>query len=227
LDPIERLNKAYPAYATMLDSLQARIWTAMPGIVDSWNTTDNTVEAHIAIKGTLQGPDGTLSFVPYPPLHKLPVHFPGGGNVLCSFPIAAGDEIIIMFVARALDTWWQSGGVQQPLERRFHELSDCFCIPCVWSVPNIPTNLSTTTAQLRSKDGGTYVELDAANNKVNVVAPSDLTVTAPHAVINGDLRVTGKVISLYGTGNDVELDTHKHTDVQSGGNQTGGPVKPS
>lgn len=193
----------------MLDNVQARVWTSMPGIVDSWNATDNTVEAHIAINGTIEGPDGTYVNVPYPPLHKLPVHFPAGGNVLASFPIAKGDEIIINFAARAIDTWWQSGGVQNPLELRMHELTDCYCIPCTWSVPNVPTNLSTTTAQLRSKDGSTYVELDATGQKVNVVAPGNLTITAPTVTINGLLNVTGEITAKHG-GNSVTVSEHQH-----------------
>lgn len=211
MDVLERMNDREGSYRYMLETLHAKIWTTLPGIVDAFNAEEATVDAHIAIKATLVSPDGTTIYKPYPPLYKLPIHFPAGGNTLCSFPIAKDDEILICFGARCIDNWWVRGDAQQPLETRLTDLSDGFCIPCVWSKPKAPPNLSTTTARLRSKDNSTYVELDATNQQVNVVAPGNVRVTAPTVLVQGDLHVTGAIIAGYQTGDQVGLQTHTHT----------------
>ena len=87
---------------------------------------------------------------------------------MLTLPIQKGDECIVLFQDFSIDDWWQSGGTGRvQLARRRHDLSDAVALFGVSSVPNAPTNYSTTTAQIRNAAGTQYVEV--SNDGVNLV----------------------------------------------------------
>lgn len=201
-----------------MDGRQAGIWTAMPGIVQSFNATERTCVIQPALKMSQQAKDGSKSLVNLPLLLDCPVVFPAGGAVLLTFPIAAGDECLVVFASRCIDAWWQSGGVQRQAEFRMHDLSDGFAIVGVSSKPHVAASISTTKAQLRSTDGATLIELNPAGQIVTLTAPGGV-------VINGDVTVNGKVTATGDViGQGTHLHSHTHTGVTTGGGTTGPPT---
>jgi len=233
----ERLNSFPEALLAALDGRQAQIWTALPCIIQSFNADALTVVAQPAIKAQVRSPNGTMQWVSLPLLLDCPVVFPRGGGCTLTFPIADGDECLIIFASRCIDAWWTAGGVQVQSELRMHDLSDGFAIPGPFSQATKISNISTTTAQLRSNDGSTYVELNPSGKVVNVVAPGGMTITAPTVTItgvinvenqqgaaaastmSGTMKTTGDVIA--GT---VSLQNHLTSEVLSGGGTSGPPV---
>jgi len=147
-------------------------------------------------------------------LVDVPIVWPKAGGFVLTLPIAVNDEVLVNFSCRCIDAWWQSGGIQKPLEMRMHDLSDGFAIPGPSSVPNAVQNVSSTGAQLRNAAGTTYVEI-SADGKIKLVAPSDVQVT-------GNLKVSGDVVA--GTAvplTQISLLTHTHTS-----NLPGNPTSP-
>jgi hypothetical protein len=231
----ERNASYVQALESALDSLSRRIWTAMPGIVASYDPTKGTCVIQPSIQGELRSPDGTHTFVNMPQLPDVPVVYIGGGDFVATFPIQEGDEALVIFADRCIDSWWQSGGIQVPFEPREHDLSDGFALIGPRSLARKLTNVSTSNAQLRSVDGTTYLELTPAGG-VNVVAPAGINLTGP-VTINGNLSVTGTVtgtgnvsitgkVTASGEGefNNVHVSTHVHGNVTAGGSNTGGPI---
>jgi phage baseplate assembly protein gpV len=153
-----------------------------------------------------------------------------------TFPLASGDEGLIVFAQRCIDSWWQSGGVQSQAEMRMHDISDGFFIPAMLSQSKAPaTAASTSTVQLRSADGATYIEV-AAGNLVNVHASAGTTITGP-VTITGNLTLGGTISGTGGApisgnlhmagnvqGGSVVLNTHIHGGVQPGSGVTAGPT---
>lgn len=223
-DPEETLRVAW-------DGFRAGLWTATPGIVQSFDAVQLTVSVQPAIEGIVRKQDGSSEAVALPLLQDVPVLFPRGGNCTLTFPVAAGDECLVIFSARCIDAWWQSGGVQIPMEPRMHDLSDGFALVGPFSQATKIANVSTSTVQLRSDDGSTYVELDPSGQIVNVVAPGGMNITAPVVSITGAVTVTREVTAqgIIASTNDVKvgaisLKTHKHSGVASGGSTTGLPL---
>ena len=107
-----------------------------------------------------------------PQIEDVPIQIPGGGGWSSTFPIAAGDEVLLIFSDMAFDQWWQSGGVQkQPDGKLFrHDLFDCFAIVGLRNQTRVLGNYSTTSAQLRSDDGTVVIDLDLS--AVTVTAPA-------------------------------------------------------
>lgn len=217
----------------------------MPGIVDSFDPDAITATVQLAIKGVVTGIDGKAQFINMPLLVDVPVHFPRGGNCTLTFPVSAGDECLVVFAARCIDSWWQSGGVQVPFEPRIHDLSDGFAFVGFFSQATKISGVSTTSTQLRSSDGSTSIDLDPTAQKVTITAPGGFYVNAPQSGFSGAVIVqgllswlagmTGSIVSgvaatingainhfgtLTSNGHDIG-STHKHTN--SGGSGLGGP----
>lgn len=147
---------------------QATIWTALPGIIQSFNPTEMTCVVQPAIKAVIFSQDGSAVDVALPLLLDCPVQFPSGGGLVLTFPLTQGDECLVVFASRCIDAWWASGGIQAQAELRMHDLSDGFCIPGISSVPNVIPNISATSAQLRDKAGDTLI--DVKSGEVSIVA---------------------------------------------------------
>jgi len=159
---------------TALDGLRKSLLTAMPVIVAE-DSDGHTVNLTVAIKGRQFDKKGKLTHVEFPMLQDVPIHFPQGGGVVSTYAIKKGDEGTVVFAARHIDAWHQSGGVQQSIDTRLHSLSDAFYIHGVRSNPRKIKNNSTVSSQHRSDDKGTQVlDIHPKNGmKVKNVDPSD------------------------------------------------------
>lgn len=195
-----------------LSGWQSGIWTALPAIVESFDATKLTVSAQLAIQAQVRQPSGGWQNVNITLCEDCPVIFMGGGAFLFTAPLVQGDEGLLILSSRCIDAWWQNGGVQPQAELRMHDLSDGFFIPLCFSQPKVPPNVSTTSAQFRTRDGAAYVEL-APGHVINIVAPGGLNINAP-VVFNGSITDSGKNVGA----------THVHSGVQPGGGDSGPPV---
>lgn len=173
----------------------------MPAIIKSYDPVKNTVTAQIAVRDFWRQLDLSYEWVEIQPCLDVPVVFPRGGGLCLTFPIAAGDECLLVFANRCIDAWWQSGSMSNEGEFRANELSDGFCIPGPWSVPNVVPSISTTSTQLRTNDGTAFVEV-TQGGVINITTPQQV-----HVHSGGDTTVTsGGKTTVNATGN-VEVTT--------------------
>lgn len=163
---------------------QAAMWTALPGIIRSFDPKEITCEVQPAIQGKIAKEDGSVELVNLPILLDCPVVFPRGGSCSLTFPIKAGDECLVVFSSRAIDLWWQSGGVQPPVEVRMHDLSDGFVIPGPYSQPQAIKGISTNAVQLRSDDGQAFFELNPSSHDFTLTTPSNFTANVDTFKVN-------------------------------------------
>lgn len=223
MDRRERVENLSVALIAALEGWQAKLWTALPGIVTSFDAAAMTVEVRPAIKARVRSPDanppipGAIAdadnwwWVEIPLLINVPVIFPSGGGFSLTFPIAAGDEALVVFAARCIDDWWQSGGVGVQADFRMHDLSDGFAIVGPRSKPRAIAGLSANSVQMRSDDGSVFVEVKAG--VVNVVAG---------AINLGDAGLHKLIDERFKT----LFDAHVHSGVQGGGGNSGPPTVP-
>ncbi|NDL01275.1 phage baseplate assembly protein V [Photorhabdus bodei] len=245
----ERLNRPEAVFFAMQEVISAGLYVSLPCIIQSFNADAVTITAQPAIRWKIRQKDGELESVSLPLLVDVPVIFPRGGGVTLTFPIKAGDECLVVFADRCIDYWWQSGGVQEPVDPRQHNLSDGFAIIGPQSQQQKISGISTNAAQLRSDDGAAYIELDPNSHNVTIITSAKLIATAnggteitsPDIILNGNVTINGNLSQGMGAGggtatmqgpvtvsNDVtaagiSLKNHVHSGVQSGGGKTGKP----
>ncbi len=214
MDRKQLLNDPEEAFRIAAAGQQSSIWTSLPAIITEVDLTKMTISAQPTVQGVVTDENGASSFVNLPLLVDVPICFPRGGGFTITFPLAINNEVLIMFASRCIDAWWQSGGIQKPMEARMHDLSDSFAILAPTSQPNVIENISSTAIQIRNDAGTSYVEI-AADGKIKL--------KTTEVTIDGNLKVTG-TITGDSDGVPVSLTTHVHGGVTTGGGSTGGPV---
>lgn len=152
-----------------------RIRCAIPAIIQSYDSGTNTVEAQPAIRERLVLEDGSIQYLNLPLLINVPVAFPSSGSASITFPIGKGDECLIIFSDLAIDNFWTSGSVQNPIEVRRHDLSDGIAIPC---------SLSVT----RARGAGNSVKISRGNTTIEV-GPTTAKMSSGEKVI--EITTTG------------------------------------
>jgi hypothetical protein len=102
---------------------------SLPGIVESYDSTQQKVNVTPAIKEARE--DETLGDVSeaLPVITDVPVIFPGAGVFRLTFPISAGDTGLIVFSSRSLEDWLSLGGTVEPADKRRFSLTDAVFIP--------------------------------------------------------------------------------------------------
>lgn len=198
---------------------------AMPGIIQAFDPAEQTVSVRLALREKMIVQNAATN-VQIPDLIHVPVVIPRAGGWALTLPIQAGDECLVVFGDMCMDSWWQSGGVQNQLKLRRHSLSDGFAIVGLWNQQRKISSYSTSSAQLRSEDGHTVIDL----------APAGITITAAKLTVNttgdvdvsasGTVNVTASTKVNISGGGHTSIEgkdwlTHSHSGVQSGGSDTG------
>lgn len=154
-------------------------------------------------------------------LVRVPIGFYKVGGFIMTFPLAIGDEGILLFSDRSLDQWKITGKKGMPDSARTHNVSDAVFIPFPTSEGGAIQNYDTDNLVIGKEDGTVGITINASTNAVNVTSDSSITLTAPivnvdasnvinlngNTIIDGDLTVTGTT-DLQGldiTG-DVDID---------------------
>ena len=220
-DPEENLRAA-------IEQHMARMWTSAMGRIVSYDAAKQTASVQLTVKSFIKDENGKRKAVDIPILQDVPVQFPGSGGQTMTFPVAAGDEVMINFLSRASDAQQQSGGDQNPTDASVNSLSHPRVLLGFKSDPKKLSNVSTTATEIRSNDGNTKISLSGAGG-VGVATDKSVSIAAANGVaigggagetaITGTVRITGELIV-----NNIVFSTHKHTGVQPGGGTSTGPT---
>jgi hypothetical protein len=217
MDRRERYKNDEEMIRLALRGFQSRLWTALPGIVETFDADKMIVSVQPSINGRVRSADGTVSSIKMPLLLDCPVLWQGGGGVTLTFPIKNGDECLVVIASRCIDAWWSQGGVQDPPDIRMHNLSDGFALVGVRSVPRKFT-VDTNAAQLRSDDGNAFVEINPTTKQIKARTTGDVVIDADGdltATIDGDVSATvGGDITATVTGN-VQVTATGNVSVQA------------
>ncbi|HEB3560740.1 TPA: hypothetical protein RZC73_003070 [Escherichia coli] len=205
-----QLGNKEQADVRLAGSVMSALRVSMPGIVQSFDPDAVTVVVQPAIKGYEPDSNGINQSTTLPLLVDVPVVFPRGGGCTLTFPVKAGDECLVVFADRCIDFWWQSGGIQEPVDERMHDLSDAFCIVGPQSQAKKIGGISTSAVELRSDDGETKLSLNPASGAINGTAPGGFNLNGLKILSDGRLQlVDGSIV-----------DKHTHGGVEPGGSST-------
>lgn len=186
-------------------NLSANLRVAVPGIIQAFDSVEQTVRVQPAIRELVTGSDYTPVSIPLPELLDVPIVLPRAGAYVITLPIQAGDECLVIFADQCVDAWWQNGGVQNQMEKRRHDLSDGFAILGTWSQPRRLSQYRTDSMQLLNLETGAGIRIDGEG-----------------VTIQGKLTVNGESImegALVAGGVDLVDHIHICPDGQTGGPQ--------
>lgn len=247
MDRRERLDDDEESLRMAMEGQQAKIWTALPGIVTGVDLAKQTVSVQPAVQGQTTNAAGDVSNVNLPLLVDVPICWPRAGGFAITFPVKAGDEVLVVFASRCIDSWWQSGGVGAQAEVRMHDLSDGFAILAPTSQAKKLSDVQTDGVEMRTESRSTFIRLTEGTIyiKGNIVHEGNNTQTG-NLQRTGTSTTTGKITGQGGMqvsgGSGVDMSgnithnsgtitsngknigsTHSHSGVTTGGGNTGGP----
>ncbi|HDK0301007.1 TPA: translation initiation factor IF-2, partial [Escherichia coli] len=111
-----QLGSKEQADAHLAQAIMSAMRVSIPGIIQSFDPEAVTAVIQPAIKGVEHDASGAEVSVNLPLLVDVPVIFPRGGGCTLTFPVKEGDECLVIFADRCIDFWWQSGGIQEPVD---------------------------------------------------------------------------------------------------------------
>ncbi|WP_024554320.1 phage baseplate assembly protein V [Franconibacter helveticus 513] len=138
-------------------------------------------------------------------------------------------------------TWWRpSVGEQVVLLSIGGDLTTAFVLPAIYSKDNPPPSMSED-AQVTSFPDGGWIEYEPESGRYLVKAGANIVFEAPESIqlktsefvvdadrtrINSEVVINGDVTQSGGSmsSNGVVVHTHKHSGVERGSSNSGGPV---
>ena len=145
--------------------------------------------------------------VDYPFLADCPVIALGGGNGALTFPITTGDDCLVFFNDRDIDSWFSGSSTSAPATLRLHSFSDGIILVGLRSLNNVLVNYSGSNVELRTKDGLTKISIAGDGSKITVKAGPLMTF---------EVDATGKFKLTNAFGEFVATLTDLLTAIQGG-----------
>lgn len=218
------LQVAEPELIAALENLKRDIFVNMNciqiGIIESFDATKQLASVQIALKSVLEvRPDGTQILQERPVLLEVPIMVLYGGGSYLTFPIAPGDNCLLVFNDREIDTWLYNGGLQTPLTGRAHSSADAIAIVGLRSLQNSIANYLTNGVRLAynstSKIDITSGQIDSTatlfKQHGNFEVTGNVTVDG-NALVKGGLEVdgvsTGSGGGAFTMGAAIDLNGH-------------------
>tara|TARA_R110000744_G_scaffold185884_1_gene305270 strand:- start:9730 stop:10455 length:726 start_codon:yes stop_codon:yes gene_type:complete len=212
------LNPSTPNRIDIYDALARKINMGLNcvkvGVVQSFDSSTQLATIKIAMKQVVDiGIDDVKTLQEYPLLLECPVFVLSGGSDFISMPITEGDNCLILFNDRDIDTWLNSGDGGIPATSRLHDLSDGFCL--VGVRPLTDSIASYLASGIRLSHNGDSL-IDLVDGLIETTATlfkqnGDMQVT-DNMLVEGGLTVIGTV-----TGNGSGVMNIDANMVQSGG----------
>jgi hypothetical protein len=192
-------------------------YTEEYAVIFSWQTAS----VQPAITENIQIGEEDAKPVKLPLLTDVPIYFPRANGYCITLPIAKGDECLLVFADMCLDGWWQSGGVQDQMETRRHDLSDAIAIVGITSQPRKVTAYDPGKLQIRTDDQGVITEIDKAEQAVNVVRCRKLTANVSELIdanCGGDVKVVAGGDVKVNAGGDINVSSDGDISIVAEGN---------
>lgn len=192
--------------------------TAIPGVIQTYNlaTQRATIQAGVQIQ-LLDG-----STIAEPIFADVPVAHPSAGGYSIHYPLAAGDECLVVFAERSIDEWLARGGYDRVAQDpRRYSASDAICIPALRSAPNaLPANARPADALcIAAADGAVRMEIRASG--VVTIFADEVRLGNDSAVFLALANLVNSNFSALQTA----FNAHLHTSAAPG-NPTTTPVTP-
>ncbi len=209
----------------LIQSNLADVHTALPAKITSVNYSGGRVSVLPLVKTQI----GVNKSIPYPELSNVPLVIMSGnaGKARITFPVQAGDTVIVLFSERDPTNMLASTGtdIAEPVQGAYLGLYPIGIIPCISTVSgakaisNEDIVIENEKSSANFKPDGT---INFKNENFSATAQPDGTFIVNGATITPD----GNII----TKNGVNLDEfyqlylkHIHSGVQSG-NSNSGPI---
>lgn len=113
-----------------LEEHDARFYTAVPGKITKYDRETQLASVEVQIVNSYDTPDGTPEYA-WPIINSVPVMWPGSGGYRMTFPLEAGDKVLLIISSFPLHKWLTTGKRVANAEHPFNKnnMAGAFAIP--------------------------------------------------------------------------------------------------
>mgnify|MGYP001596856668 FL=1 len=158
------------------DSATAKLWTALPARVETFDSSLGTVDAYPVLWQLSEEEDGSLTTARMPIVPSCPVFFPGGKDGRSMCPVQKGDLGLLIFTSGAMDEFLATGTDARPTDLRRNTLSDAIFLHGIHHLSGgdygPPENYSDDAVVVAAQNGKT-IRLGRATAAQAVVLGTD------------------------------------------------------
>lgn len=172
------LKKDSPAILQeIIERVLMGVNTSIPGTIQSFNKDNQTAIIVPNIRSIENQRGGVTVYTQLPDLIEVPLVFPYSSTTGFSvtFPVAQGDQCLVIFAQRSIDNWQEYGRVQNPVEvnyPRAHSLSDAMAIVGLIPKPNSIQNFQLTCVDVRDETRSHRVSV--YEDKIQIFSVDDI-----------------------------------------------------
>jgi len=139
-----------------MEAFAAGLFVACPGEIVSYDSSKQLADVKPQVKQLIVDLDGNEELLDLPVVPSVPVGFPRGGGFFMSLPMAVGDQVLLVFCDREINTWKSKGGNVDAADPRNHALSDAVAIPGCWPISGALSG-SLGSHMVLGKEGSTLI----------------------------------------------------------------------
>lgn len=197
----------------------AELHTAMPAQVVSYEFSTQKAKVQPTIKRKYA--DGRSD--KYPVINDVPVIFPRSGGASMTFPVKAGDTVLLIFTGRSIEQWLNNGGGNvTPSDNRMHNLNDAVAIPGL--IPFTAGSYAKNNEDVLITYKGSEIEI-LSNTDIRMYAPNKIIADTDEFYCTGDIVAKNHLYDWdkrYGhLGNFRDLyNIHTHNENDNAPNDT-------
>lgn len=204
------------------------VHTAIPAVVLKFNDVGRKSTVDVQPLVSIVSRDGSID--PQTSILNVPLQQPASSVGGMVFPIREGDNVLLVYAERAIDTWKYGTGSPAPASdyRRF-DMKDCFAIPCVF-----PTSKAMSSEQKQGPDysagdtavynlrGGKRTEIIIKQNgDIIINSPGTTEINCSDAVVNAGSEVTvnSGARTTVNAGSDAVVNASQDVLIKNGSGQ--------
>ncbi len=159
---------------SQVDRLLEGVYTMIPAIVKTYNSTTQTASTQLAISQNIVNDS---EFVAASVMDEVPIMFPFGDTFRMGWNLKKGDNVMVLFSMRSLEEWEGSDGSKPvvPFSQRRHSNSDAIALAGL--LPSV-TRDEKYKDNPHIADKETYIVFNNGSDGLFIGTDKDVTITA-------------------------------------------------
>lgn len=137
------------------------VHVALPGRIEKYDAASQKADVQPMIQRRVATSEGDEILEALPKLTDVPIVFPRSKEFFVSFPLAAGDYVLLVFNERSLDNFYIGELDEQadPDDFRLHDISSAVAIPGFWPEKGALKEADAANLVVGKDDGGVQIHV--------------------------------------------------------------------
>jgi Phage protein Gp138 N-terminal domain len=150
-----------------IDDRMLDVHTALPGKVQSYNKSRQSVDVILQVHRQIPTSDGGYVAQAYAVVPDVPVCFPAAGGMIFTLPVKKDDFCLVVFSEASLAAWRQRGEPGDPGDPARHHLSGAIALMGMRPIAKVIQGLDENNLIL-GKEGVDNAQLEITSSEIHL-----------------------------------------------------------